>query len=514
MQAQFNQASAYHKSGQLDQAEAIYRELLVSEPGHPALLARMATLMQQKHQPGEALVYIEQAIKASSGDPQLLHQGFQIASQAGRNDLAERWLRPILEQQPENGELIEQLAGVLIGNHKEKEALSLLKEAIKTKPQSASAYNLKGLAMSRLGDSEKGYKNFQKSVKLNPGQLGAVKNLLTYGKGKKEPILDQLIPQLEQKLRQKGLPAVAMMNMAYVVSMYYEKKKVAKKAFEFLKMGNDINRRSYQYAHSDTVNHFEQIKQAWNGELRDAMKEKGIADASPIFILGMPRSGTTLIEQILSSHSKVEAEGEILDLKAAFEPESKGLFSRDTSDKVSANIRAAKNYIESVRQRNQAEFFTDKLPYNFIMIGLIALAMPNTKIIHCTRDPVETCFSIYKQNFSGTHPYKNDLKELGAYYNEYQSLMTHWNELLPGRIYEANYETMVDNSEAEIARLLEHCGLEMESACLGFHKNKRAVRTASVAQVRQPIYKDAKKASSAFTEMLKPLIDTLNGKAD
>ena len=149
------------------------------------------------------------------------------------------------------------------------------------------------------------------------------------------------------------------------------------------------------------------------------------------------------------------------------------------------------------------------MPYNFIFVGLIASAMPNAKIIHCTRDPIETCFSIYKQNFSGNHPYTNELTELGQYFNAYQDLMNYWEELYEGQIYEANYERMVDQSETEIPKLIEFCGLEMEDACMGFHKNKRAVRTASVAQVRQPIYKDAKKASSPYAEMLKPLIETI-----
>jgi len=144
-----------------------------------------------------------------------------------------------------------------------------------------------------------------------------------------------------------------------------------------------------------------------------------------------------------------------------------------------------------------------------MMLGLIAMALPNAKIIHCTRDSLETCYSIYKQNFSGSHAYTNDLVELGQYYTLYQSQMAHWNELFGEQVYEANYEKMVENSEQEIANLLAYCDLDVESQCLEFHKNKRAVRTASVAQVRQPIYKDAIKASTPVAKYLQPLRDVL-----
>jgi len=169
------------------------------------------------------------------------------------------------------------------------------------------------------------------------------------------------------------------------------------------------------------------------------------------------------------------------------------------------------DYLRSVRGRQEAPFFTDKMPYNFMLIGLIAAVLPGARIIHCTRDPMETCYSVFKQNFSGAHAYTNDLEELGAYFNAYQSMMQVWDERFPGRIIEANYERMVADQEAETERLLVACGLALEPQCLAFHKNKRAVRTASVAQVRQPIYKDALKASAPLSEQLAPLKNTLEG---
>lgn len=511
MQDLVNQALGLHRAGRLEEAEAIYKKVLAEEPKHPAALARLAILLGQKNLPIESFNYFTQAIEVIPNEFDLLVQGADIAAQAGENQAAEAWLSKAIVLNPNEPSLKEKLVGVFIGNHKEKQALELVKEVIKLNPQSANAYNLKGLALCRLGDTDKGYKGFQKAVKMNPGQLGALRNLLTYGKGKKEPLLDQIVPQLEQQLRQPNMAPATKLNVAYIVSMYYDKQKMPQQMFKYLKLGNDLTRNTYQYQHQDTVALFEQMKQAFSPEFIKFCQGKGLDDVSPIFILGMPRSGTTLIEQILSSHSKVEAEGEITDLNQALEDQSAILFNPDTSneDKLAACIKVGEAYLAAVRSRNNAPMFTDKLPYNFISVGAIAVALPNAKIIHCTRDALETCFSIYKQNFSGAHMYKNDLKELGQYYKAYEDLMAYWNEVLPDQVYEASYEKMVDYSESEIPTLVERCGLEMEAACLGFHKNKRAVRTASVAQVRQPIYKDAKKASTPYKDMLAPLVDAL-----
>ena len=257
-------------------------------------------------------------------------------------------------------------------------------------------------------------------------------------------------------MTQSQAPAVKM-NVAYVLSMYFEKIKNTTKTFHYLKLGNDINRSSYQYSHEQTCMHFQALINTFSETLKAEFKGKGLEDNAPIFILGMPRSGTTLIEQILSSHSLVGAEGEIKDLKDSFDKHADILSDQlPLSEKVQKGIAIVHEYIDSVRERQSAKFFTDKMPYNFMLVGLIALALPNAKIIHCTRDPLETCFSVYKQNFSGSHAYTNELTELGQYYCEYQKMMAHWKHLFGEQFYEANYENMVADSEAEISKLLDY----------------------------------------------------------
>jgi Flp pilus assembly protein TadD len=517
MQAILKQAQSCHQQGNFSEAESLYRQLHNAEPNNPLINSRLALVLSQTRRAHEALTFIIKALDVLPDNPDLLNQGVAISTSLAENKLSEQWLTKLIELKPDELVLQEQLCGVLIGNHQEQKALELSKAIIKQAPNSAIAYNLKGLALSRLGDVEKGYKSFQKALKLNPGQLAVIKNLLVYGKGKKEPLVDKLIPQLENKLiTQNQAPAVKM-NLAYVLSMYFEKMKNTTKSFHYLKLGNDINRSSYQYSHQQTCLQFQALTETFSASLKTEFEskkpeDKGLEGSAPIFILGMPRSGTTLVEQILSSHSLVDAQGEITDLKDNFEKHADILSDQlPLSEKVQKCLSVAQAYLDSVRDRQTASLFTDKMPYNFMLVGLIALALPNARIIHCTRDPLETCFSVYKQNFSGSHAYTNDLNELGQYYCEYQKMMAHWKHLFGEQIYEANYESMVADAETEITNLLAFCDLETEAPCFEFHKNKRAVRTASVSQVRQPIYKDALKASSPYKKQLQPLIEALKG---
>jgi tetratricopeptide (TPR) repeat protein len=518
MQEQFNRASQLHQQGKYREAEALYRSLTSLEPENPIVNARLAMVLVQTKRAREALPLFALAIDNMPQDTALIKQAVNVASQLGENVFAEKWVRLLLEESPDDMALSAQYVGILIAVHKEEAALALVNALLKKQPQNAQLLNFKGMCLSRLSEGDKAYRYFEKALRANPGQVGVVRNLIVHGKGKKQALLEEIVPQYEQRLRQRGLNEDAKMNIAYVVSMYYDRKGDAEKSFKYLQMGNTINRSRYHYAHSEMQDVFSKIIEALSGPFLGACESLPKVEdrAAPIFILGMPRSGTTLVEQILSSHSRVGAEGELQVLSECFQRETEVVMSSaDAGVRAEAAQRAFVNYLSQVRamqaQRgnNLPEFFTDKMPYNYMMAGFIAAALPEAKIIHCTRDPLETCFSIYKQNFAGTHSYKNELRELGMYYNLYEQLMATLVDTFPGRIYDANYERMVSDSESEIQRLLDYCDLEMESACLMFHKNKRAVRTASIAQVRQPIYKDAVKASKPFEKQLAPLIDVL-----
>ncbi len=505
MQQQLQEALAAQQSGNLEQAEHLFKQLLNASNGHPVVQAHYASFLCQTRRARQAIPHLKAAVEGLPKEVSLVQQAVHIASQLGEHDLVELWLEQLIGLVGEQAPLLEQLAGTQVACQKEERALATLKKLFRLTPQNPNAQNLKGLALCRLGDDEKGYKCFQKAVELNPGNLAALRNLIIYGKRKKEPLLDEILPQLQRRLNQPGLDGAARMNIGYMLAMYYEKRDPAA-SFSALEMANRLNRQQYQYSHEETLKQFKLLVDAFDDEFIAAAKPYVMEESGPVFVLGMPRSGTTLIEQILSSHSEVEAEGEIEDLRKCFEKEGQHLFKPVAVDeRVSAGKRALQSYLDLVRKRQTATYFTDKMPYNFMLIGLIAALMPNAKIVHCTREPLETCYSIYKQNFSGSHAYSNDQKELGQYFNAYGSLMRMWAERFPDQIYEANYEALIKDSESEISKLLEFCGLELQPACIAFHRNKRAVRTASVAQVRQPLYRDAVKASTPFRAQLATL---------
>jgi hypothetical protein len=248
------------------------------------------------------------------------------------------------------------------------------------------------------------------------------------------------------------------------------------------------------------------------------------ADAAPgsdndeaIFVVGMPRTGTTLVERVLASHSAVYAAGELGNFANALMQQLRGRSGqaggRDEFVRLSASLdfRALGDaYIASTRPfTGNTPRFVDKLPLNFLYTGLIHLALPQARIVNLKRHPLDTCYAVFKQLFVDAYPYSYDLEELGHYYAAYERLMRHWNEVLPGVVCTVEYETLVGDFEAEVRRLLEYCSLDFEAACLRFHENTAASTTASSAQVRQPVYSSSVGRWRQYRERLEPLIATL-----
>ena len=243
---------------------------------------------------------------------------------------------------------------------------------------------------------------------------------------------------------------------------------------------------------------------------------RGHPDPAPIFVVGLPRSGSTLVEQILASHSMVDATHELPEVGRLIQqinrerrdrvtyPEA----VRDFTDETWAAL--GRSYIEQTRQyRGSAPRFIDKNPNNFASIGLLSLALPNAKFINTRRHPLDTCLSCYKQLFAKGQPFTYDLLELGEYYLQYDRLMAHWHAVLPGRVLDVQYESVVADQEAQTRRLLEFCGLPWEDACLRYYETQRAIRTASSEQVRRPIYTGSIGSGDITTRELAPLIEVL-----
>lgn len=275
-------------------------------------------------------------------------------------------------------------------------------------------------------------------------------------------------------------------------------------AFQYFLEGNAIHRARHSYGAEGYRAKFADVKATFNADLFARLAGSGHRDPTPIFIVGMPRSGTSLTEQILASHPRVHGAGELL-----------------TVTKLTAEIDPAaapperfeeigRKYVASLRQSApEASFITDKLPQNFLHIGLIRLALPEAKIIHVRRDPADNCLSIFKTPFTQGHPYAYELTELGRYHNLYRDLMAHWHAVLPGVIYDCDYEQLVHDQEAATRALLAHCGLEWDDACLQFYQTSRKVKTASIGQVHRRIYTSSVDLSRRYGDALAPLLQAL-----
>jgi tetratricopeptide (TPR) repeat protein len=281
--------------------------------------------------------------------------------------------------------------------------------------------------------------------------------------------------------------------------------------------GNALKRRQITYNEAETLGGLDRVQAVFTSELIRSWQNVGHPSKVPVFIVGMARSGSTLVEQILASHPQVFGGGELKYFDAAMEGTRTKLggsatFPELVSDMTDDDFRdlGARYLAEIERLAPDSIRITDKMPTNFIFAGLIHLALPNAPIIHTVRDPVDTCLSAFSKLFTEGQPHTYDLAELGRFYRHYQALMAHWRRVLPpDRILDVRYEDVVADLEGQARRIIAHCGLDWDPRCLAFHQTERPVRTASAAQVRQPIYNSAVGRWRVYEEALRPLLAVL-----
>jgi tetratricopeptide (TPR) repeat protein len=318
---------------------------------------------------------------------------------------------------------------------------------------------------------------------------------------------DAEVAAIAGALSREGLTAENRLHMHYALGKALEDRKDHAGAFGSYAKGAALRRAGSSYDARETTALVERSKALFTREFFETRSGFGAASEAPIFILGLPRSGSTLVEQILASHSQVEGTMELPDVGliangfAGRYPE--GLAELDAAGAAALGdgfIRTTQ-----VHRKLGRPFFIDKMPNNFQHIGLIQLMLPNAKIIDARRHPLGTCFSAFKQHFAQGQAFSYDLTDLGLYYRDYFELMAHFDQVLPGRIQRVIYEDLVENTEQEIRRLLDHCGLAFEPACLTFYENDRAVRTVSSEQVRRPIFREGLEQWRAYEPWLGPL---------
>ena len=393
-------------------------------------------------------------------------------------------------------------------------AVTCYERAAKLEPgQAKHYYNIAALQRS-LGDIDQAERNFDKAIELDPSDWEAIK---VRSELRRQTADDNHVEALEAMLEMGIADPRGDMHVCYALAKELEDLGEPERSFDYLKRGADKRRSLMRYDVQRDVDTMAAIEETFSAELF-ATEYAGSENSEAIFVVGMPRTGTTLVERILGSHSQVYSAGELGNFATVLMQQLRTRTpdpstSRDELVRKSASIdfRALGDaYIESTRPftgRNSR--FIDKLPLNFLYVGLIRLALPKAKIVSLRRHPLDTCYAVYKQLFVDAYPFSYDLEELARYYAAYDRLMRHWTEVLPDAVHTVTYENLVDDFEPEVRRLLNHCGLDFEDACLRFYENRDASTTASTTQVRKPIYRSSIGKWRQYEKKLQPLILSL-----
>lgn len=368
-------------------------------------------------------------------------------------------------------------------------ATACFRAAIDSEPDTAHHWLNLGLCLQATGDLQEAEAAFDRCIDLDPDQAEPWLHRSRLCRQRPE---SNHIPALKSAVARNSDDWRGEMSMRYALAKEYEDLGDYDHCFEQLELGSRLRRRHMNHDPGADLAAISSIKAHFDGQYLEAAV--GHESPEPIFIVGLPRTGTTLVERILGSHSKVYAAGELNNFAeclttqvAAMKPASRLDFIRLA---VSANSeQLGRDYIASTRPQTAGhDRFIDKLPLNFLYCGLIHRALPNARIIHLKRGPMDTCFAIYKTLFKQAYPFSYDQRELGQYYLAYRDLMAHWQQVMPGKILDVEYESLVTDLEPQSRRLLDFCGLSWEDACLQFHRSEAPSMTASLAQVRQPVY--------------------------
>jgi len=365
-----------------------------------------------------------------------------------------------------------------------------------------------------IGDFNEAKKYLNESIKLNPNFTSSHRLLSRITKYTKKTSHLVELEDLYKKI--ESVEDINKMNIAFALGKANEDIGEVDKSFKYYETANKINRININFSINEEKKYFDEIKNTFDKNIFEKFKKFSVNDASSIFIVGMPRSGTTLIEQILSSHTKVFGADEIIYLPQLidkyFNQNKLNLFLQEVFDFDKNDLtKMAKEYISMTQSISQNyEKITDKLPKNFLHIGLIKLILPKSKIIHCQRNPKDNIFSIFKNHFPGNKiNFASDLIETVEYYNLYHDLMRFWNKLIPNFILNIKYEDLIKNTKFEVKKLLDFCDLSWENDCLEFYKNKRPVKTASDTQIRNKIYTTSVNKWKKYESFLEKYYDKL-----
>lgn len=511
-----SEASQHLARGRLPECIAACNQLVRRYPDFAEGWSLASRVTLHLGDAARAVDFIEQAVNIEPGSLDWQVQKAKCLYLAGRKDESIALAGELARSTRGSADYYGRLGALLSRQGRNELALELFDRAIASDPREARHYRNRAAMQLYLGALAEAEASVDQAIELNPADYNAY--WLRCGL-RKQTRDSNHVAQMEALVERGIDQKMGLVHVHYALAKEYEDLGQYERSFACLKRGADTYRQMLKYDVTSDEKTLAHVRRTYVAGLFDG-SVTGHDSREPIFIIGLPRTGTTLAERIIGSHSAVFAAGELFN----FEKNLTALTRQATSGEVASSDdlvtrsigvdfeKLGKAYVDSTRpQTGHTPFFVDKLPFNFLYAGPIHLALPRAKIVHLTRNPMDACYAIYKNLFQGAYSYSYDLDDMARYYVAYHELMAHWRRVMPGVIYDLSYELLVEDTQAETRRLLEFLELPWEPGCLDFHEHQGASTTASAAQVRQPVYRSSVQKWRHYARQLQGLRDRLEG---
>ena len=497
--------------GRLAQAEQLCRQFLIRHPKQVEGMRLLAYIGVQTEVLDDAEVLLENAVRFEPDNDLARYDYMGVLYKRQKYAASFEQAERLIQKAPENIRHQTAYANQCVAIGRFDEAIEIYDRVIPQVTDPAMVHLLKAHALKTIDQSEQAITAYRAAYENKPGfgdAYWSLANLKTYR------FTDLEVEAMLTSVAEPNLSPVDHVHLNFALGKHFEDGKDFEQAFAFYQQGNNLKQRQIGYDGELLSQRLNLQTTVCDDVLFKQRKNSGCQAPDPIFIVGLPRSGSTLLEQILASHPQVDGTQELPNIAAfAFELDGRRRLQDApqypaclTSIPDSELAAMGQKYLDDTQiHRGQAPFFIDKMPNNFRHIGLIQLILPNAKIIDARRHPMACCFSGFKQLFASGQEFSYSLEDIGRYYQDYISLMNHWHQVLPGKILTVHHEAVVFDLEAQVRQLLAFCGLAFDPACLNFHQTERSVRTPSSEQVRQPIYQSGLEAWMGFEPWLAPL---------
>jgi tetratricopeptide (TPR) repeat protein len=503
------EAALFRSKGNYPAAEELYQSVLAREPENAKAYQLLGSLATEQGQFADAAILLKRATSLSPDSADIWIDLANACLEQERFSDAEAAARRAIQLQPDAPRSRQVLAGILSRESKYSEAVDVLQRALELMPGSVELLLAYGHSLRTVGRQEDAIAAYRKALEISPGSGGpwwALANLKTHEFSAADRQL------MQDQLERDDLDDSDRVRLGFALAKANEDAGEFDTAFALFAESNSLRRKQESHDPAASQQRTERFIELFNAELLSTRPEVAAGDPVPVFIVGMPRSGTTLVEQILASHSQVDGTRELPYVEQLVRRlQTGGAYPGSLHDADEADLKRHGDwYLEKVApHRGTASVFTDKAPGNFWHIGLLAKILPQAKFINVRRHPLDSCMGSYKQLFAAGQSWSYDLFEIGEYCLDYHRLMAHWRKVLPGAVLDVDYEDLVKDIETEVARVLDYCDLAMEPACLAFHETQRAVESASSEQVRLPLYNTAVNRWRDYEAHLGELIEVL-----